>query len=274
MVLPYRDGRTDIMALIELLDLEARVAAAEPLIPSWDLQHPNSVEVTSSAEIRAALLIGSPRENDPLLLRLAELASVDGGASLDAAAVLAMQVLPGVAARLRGLSRLRSRRVLEEHAAAVLWIACRTFPFRTRHWVASTISWQVYRATFHELGDRGDGRTWASTVVAGDPAWWADKTVPDDEHTAPADDLADLLAWALSTGVLSSADDQFLAVLLRTVALWPAARVSSHGLLSGPVCRAVAVQCGVGVSTVKRRVAQIVASLREASPAYLTAMAS
>ena len=262
------------MALIELLDLVARVAAAEPLIPSWDLHHRDGGLLTCSAEIRCALLAGSPRENDPLLLRLAELASVDGGASLDAAAVLALQVLPGVAARLRGLSLLRSRRVVEEHAAAVLWIACRTFPFRTRHWVASTISWQVFRATFHEIGDRGDGRTWASTVVAGDPAWWADEIVPGDGHTASADDLADLLGWAVSTGVLSPADDQFLAVLLRTVALWPAARVSSHGLLSGPVCRAVAVQCGVGVSTVKRRVAAIVASLRDASPAYLTAMAS
>ncbi|MGV8910698.1 MAG: hypothetical protein ACOH1Y_17110 [Propionicimonas sp.] len=262
------------MALSELLDLTARVATAEPLIPTWNLHHPQGTQLTTSDEILAALHAGSPRENDPLLLRLAELAHVDGGASLDAAAVLAKLVLPGAAARLRGLSRLRSRKVMEEHAAAVLWIACRTFPFRTRHWVATTISWQVYRNTLHELGDRGDGPTWAATVVAGDTAWWADETLTDEPDREPGDDLADLLAWARSNGVLSSEDESLLGILLRTAGQRPTARVSRHGLLSGPVSRAVAVECGIGGSTVRRRVGLIVASLRDARPAYLTAMAS
>ena len=86
------------MPIYEQLDLTARVAAAEHLVPLWDLHHPARPHLTTSDEIADALRAGSPHDNDRLLLRLAELAHVDGGGSLDAAAVLAKLVLPGVGA--------------------------------------------------------------------------------------------------------------------------------------------------------------------------------
>ena len=86
------------MPIHEQLELTARVAAAEPLVPLWDLHHPARPHLTTSDEIADALRAGSPHDNDRLLLRLAELAHVDGGGSLDAAAVLAKLVLPGVGA--------------------------------------------------------------------------------------------------------------------------------------------------------------------------------
>jgi len=89
------------MAISEHLDLAARVAAAEPLIGLWDLHHPARPQLASLDDIAEAFRAGTPHENDRLLLRLAELAHVDGGGSVDAAAVLAKLVLPGVAARLR-----------------------------------------------------------------------------------------------------------------------------------------------------------------------------
>lgn len=155
------------MALIELLDLESRVAAAEHLIAAWDLHHPKSARLTSSAEILSALHAGSPGENDPLLLRLAEPASVDGGASVAAAAVLAKQVLPGVAARLRGAVSVAVASGVGGACGGGVVDRVPHVPVPARHWVATTISWQVHRATFHELGDRGDGATWASTTSTG-----------------------------------------------------------------------------------------------------------
>jgi hypothetical protein len=187
--LSVHHGRTDIMAISEHLDLAARVAAAEPLIGLWDLHHPTRPQLASLDDIAEAFRAGTPRENDLLLLRLAELAHVDGGGSVDAAAVLAKLVLPGVAARLRRCAAGGFRGEVDQHAAALLWILCRTFPYKTSHWVATVISWRVFRGTQHELGRGGQGRTWDATVVAGDPSWWADETGEEEAEQDAAGDL-------------------------------------------------------------------------------------
>jgi hypothetical protein len=262
------------MPINEQLELTARVAAAEHLVRRWDLHHPARTDLTTSDEIAEALRAGSPHDNDRLLLRLAELAHVDGGGSLDAAAVLAKLVLPGVGVRLRRCAPVRSRSEVDQHAAALLWIACRTFPYRTTHWVATTIAWRVFRATQHELGRGGQSPTWAATVVAGDPAWWADDAVDDEPDREAVEDLADLLRWARSNGVLTIDDANLLTTLVRVSSQLPASRITRHGLLSAQVSQAVAVQLGVGESTVRRHVARILNQLREAGPAYMTAIAS
>ena len=262
------------MPIYEQLDLTARVAAAEHLVPLWDLHHPARPQLTTSDEIAEALRAGTPHDNDRLLLRLAELAHVDGGGSLYAAAVLAKLVLPGVGARLRRCAPVRSRSEVDQHAAALLWIACRTFPYGTTHWVATTIAWRVFRATQHELGRGGQSPTWAATVVAGDPAWWADDAVDDEPDREAVEDLADLLRWARSNRVLTIDDANVLTTLVRVSSQLPASRITRHGLLSAQVSQAVGVELGVGESTVRRYVARILNQLREAGPAYMTAIAS
>ena len=262
------------MAISEHLDLAARVAAAEPLIGLWDLHHPARPQLASLDDIAEAFRAGTPRENDLLLLRLAELAHVDGGGSVDAAAVLAKLVLPGVAARLRRSAPGGFRGEVDQHAAALLWILCRTFPYKTTHWVATVISWRVFRATQHELGRGGQGRTWDATVVAGDLSWWADETGEEEAEQDAAEDLAALLRWARGRGVLTAEDTRLLTTLVRVSRRLPSSRVTRHGLLSAQVSQVVGLELGVGEATVRRHVGRILDQLREAGPAYLSEIAS
>ena len=111
-------------------------------------------------------------------------------------------------------------------------------------------------------------------MVAGDPAWWADDAVDDEPDREAVEDLADLLRWARSNGVLTIDDANVLTTLVRVSSELPASRITRHGLLSAKVSQAVAVQLGVGESTVRRHVARILNQLREAGPAYMTAIAS
>ena len=262
------------MPISEHLDLAARVAAAEPLIRLWDLHHPARSQLASLDDIAEAFRAGTPQENDRLLLRLAELAHVDGGGSVDAAAVLAKLVLPGVAARLRRSAPGGFRGEVDQHAAALLWILCRTFPYTTTHWVATVISWRVFRATQHELGRGGQGRTWDATVVAGDPSWWADETGEEEAEQDASEDLAGLLRWARGRGVLTAEDTRLLTTLVRVSRRLPSSRVTRHGLLSARVSQVVGVEFGVGEATVRRHVGRILDLLREAGPEYLSEIAS
>lgn len=262
------------MAISEYLDLAARVAAAEPLIGQWGLHHPARQQLASMGDITEAFRGGTARENDQLLLRLAELAHVDGGGSVDAAAVLAKLVLPGVAIRLRRSAPGGFLREVDQHAAALLWILCRTFPYKSTHWVATVISWRVFRGTQHELGRGGQGRIWDATVVAGDPSWWADETSEEEAEPDAAGDLAALLRWARGRGVLSAEDARLLATLVRVSRGLPSSRVTRHGLLSGQVTRVVGRELGVGEATVRRHVGRILDQLREVGPVYLRELAS
>jgi hypothetical protein len=262
------------MSVSEYLDLEHRLAAAEAAIPEWNLKLPTGRSLQTRAEIIEALHGGSPGDNDRLLLRIAELANFEAGDSRDAAAVLASLVLPGVRARLALCAPGPVLGEVDRHAAAWLWIACRSFPYRTAHWVAMSIAWRVFRATQLELG-RGHRRgVWAATVMAGDPHWWADDFVDPEPEPDVSDEWADLMLWASRNGVLTSDDEQFLATLIRLMSQVPDTRASRHGLLSRQVSEAMAVEVGMGESTVRRRVGQILNDLRAAGPAYLSQMAS
>lgn len=263
------------MSIFEQLDLTARVAAAEPSIRGWGLQHPAGSQLETFADLVEGLRGGSPGENDRLLLRLAELAHVEAGDSVDAAAVLARLVLPAVAARLRRCGPVSVPGEVDRHAAALLWIACRTFPYRGRHWVATTIGWRVFRAVQQELGHgAGEGRTWAATVVAGDPSWWADDAPAPDPEPDPADDVADLLQWAADRGVVSSEELVLVSTLLRVSRDLPVPRRTRHGLLSKQISELVAAEVGIGPATVRRRVAEVLVRLNAAGPAYLSMLAS
>jgi hypothetical protein len=111
-------------------------------------------------------------------------------------------------------------------------------------------------------------------VVAGDQAWWADGAVEEEPDREAVEDLADLLRWARSNGVLTLDDANVLTTLVRVSSQLPASRITRHGLLSAQVSQAVGVELGVGESTVRRHVSRILDQLREAGPAYMTAIAS
>ena len=262
------------MPIHEQLELTARVAAAEPLVPLWDLHHPARPHLTTSDEIADALRAGSPHDNDRLLLRLAELAHVDGGGSLDAAAVLAKLVLPGVGAGCGDvLLSGRGPRWISTLQRCYGSPAGRSRTGRPNGW---------RRRSRGECSER-PSTSWAAAARAqpGLPPSLPEirpggLTMPStrEPDREAAEDLADLLRWARSNGVLSADDSKLLTTLVRVSSQLPASPITRHGLLSAQVSQTDAVQLGVGESTVRRHVARILNQLREAGPAYLTAIAS
>lgn len=96
-------------------------------------------------------LAGVPRpQSDAVLVGLAQLADPAGLDDHDAAYVLAWVLHAGadsLIARYRDMSR-----DIDHHVASLLWIEIRTFPWRTKHWLAANIKLNVQRRLLLEFG--------------------------------------------------------------------------------------------------------------------------
>lgn len=191
------------------------------------------------------------------------MANVEGGDNCAAAALLCHLLIPGILSRLRG-TRINSDE-LSVAAAEHLWIAARTFPWQSGHKVAANISWAVRRATLADFGIgeiRRFDRTWAATAVCGQTELWKsvapDKSPQETAHR----ELAELLDWAESAAVLTGEEIELLVALIRASHRLPSRRVTSSGLLSADVSRAVGEQLGISASTVRRRVSRTLETLR------------
>ena len=100
--------------------------------------------------------------------------------------------------------------------AAQLWVAVRTFPWRTHRKVAVSIQWTVRRAVLAELGFANHlvrvDRTWAATSAASDQRLEA--LVVDEEDLPAERQLELLLATAVERGVVSRSDVELLWALV------------------------------------------------------------
>lgn len=252
------------MATLEhLLDITALLDAAEQQLPSWGIQHPELGVLTTLDLISDATRTGTAEERDEVLLALAALANVEGGDNCAAAALLCHLLIPGVLSRLRG-TRINSDE-LSIAAAEHLWIAARTFPWRSSHKVAANISWAVRRAVLADFGIgeiRRFDRTWAATAVCGQTELWKSAAPERSGQETAHRELAELLDWAESAAVLTGDEIELLIALIRASHRLPSRRVTSSGLLSADVSRAVGEQLGISASTVRRRVSRTLETLR------------
>lgn len=226
----------------------------------WEEDFPILRHMGGPADLRPWLRT-KPDQGPETLLALASLGAVDGWDDPVAAAVLAWTLLPGANAlsfRLRDLGA-----DVPTLVAGHLWIATRTFSWRTAKSVATGILTATRRAVLAEAVPNrqvhlcGDG---LEQVVAG-VGVGMESTAPHGEPTA-AEELLDVLQWAQSARVLSGRDLQLLVSLLQVAATLPDGRRGHRqGLLTRQACYLVAEEFGVGPHTVRRRVSASVETL-------------
>ncbi|GAA5122529.1 hypothetical protein GCM10023339_41080 [Alloalcanivorax gelatiniphagus] len=225
---------------------------------------------------------------DDMLLALAELAALDGGNDVVAAGVLAKCLMPGACSLAAWLHRRQQSHpfrdnqpgtsggpasVVDELVASQLWIEVRTVGWQRIRRVAANILLDTRAAVLLELGDhfqveRRD-RSWARTLVTDDPVRSA-QPVTDDYDSDAAAELADLLAWANESDVISPSDGQLLASVLEEAAAVETRnlRRGRGGLMSNEVSRRVAARMGVSDRTVRRHTSRAVGALADAAPRF------
>jgi hypothetical protein len=251
----------------------ARWAAAEPALAS-----------AVSLEQLQEWVSGSSRDRvDEVLGALVRLAAVDGGNDCDAVLVVLHLLSDGVtrlAFRLRDLAVDVVPLVVGE-----LTVQIRTFPWRRRtRAVAANLLLDTKAALWRELGTgRSRRRGGGGQEVLVDPL--DQRTVARllDGGTQRARDdgprLAEVLVWAVRTGV-AAADDVMLLVELacRDVELraWSLRDLDVYGIPidSGPLTqRDVASRLRITERTLRRRRDRTLAALTEAGNRYLRAIA-
>lgn len=219
----------------------------------WGNDFPALQYVGGPQELRPWMR-ANPDKGPVALLALASLGTVDGWDDPVAAAVLAWMLLPGanaLAYRLRDLGP-----DIPTLVAGHLWIAARTFSWRTARSVATCVLTTTRRAVLAETVPNrqvqlcGDA---LEQVVAG-TEWGPESAATNGEPTA-TEELLDVLEWAQGERVLSGRDLQLLVSLVQVAGTLPDGRRGHRqGLLTRRACDLVAEEFGVGPHTVRRRV--------------------
>ncbi len=247
----------ECLGIAELLD------AADNLLPSWGLSHPDLGVLLSREQVVQATLTGTPEDRNRVLLDLAWLAHVECGDSCEAAALLCSLVIPGVLSKLVPLRgpKFCSDEV-NQAAARNLWEEARTFRLATSRRVAATICWRVRAATMADFG--------IATSVArfdhADLAGWLDGSTDLQSATADSEtELARVLAVAEAAGFIGAADVEFLQTVVAVARRHPDRRVSTTGLMSAVVSQEIGAACGIGASTARRRLHRTICVLARAA---------
>lgn len=228
---------------------------------------------------------------DDMLLALAELAAPEGGNDVVAAGVLAKCLLPGACQLAAWLHRRQKSQpfrdnqpaisvgaasIVDELVASQLWIEVRTVGWQRIRRVAANILLDTRAAVLLELGDQFQverrDRSWARTLVTDDPVN-AVHPMTDEHNGRAASELADLLAWADDSDVISPSDGQLLASVLEEAAVVETRnlRRGCGGFMSNELSRRVAARMGVSESTVRRHTSRTVRALADAAPRFTNA---
>ncbi len=179
----------------------------------WERDFPVLQHARGTEELRRWLRT-NPDQCPEALLALASLGAVDGWDDPVAAAVLTWTLLPGANALARRLRDLGPD--VPTLVAGHLWIAARTFSWRTARSVATCVLTATRRAVLAETVPNrqvqlcGDGLE----QVAATPGVGHAGAAAHSEPTA-AEELLDVLQWAQGQQVLSGRDLQLLVCLVR-----------------------------------------------------------
>lgn len=218
---------------------------------------------------------------DEILAALVRCAAADGGDDHEAALLLCHLLANGtraLAIRLGDLSR-----EIDDVVAGALWIQIRTFPWqRRRRAIALNLLLDTRRTVLRELCPhrRRDGTRWVtvwdpsdlaeSSGHAGAPERLWPAEVGDDAES----DLANVLVWALSRGVIAERDARLLLDLVAAARRTDArAHPSRRGLNVRADVDEVAARWGIDEKTVRRRRDRAVLALRNARATYLSEVA-
>lgn len=226
----------------------------------WVRDFPDLGRVQGPLELRQWLRT-KPEDGRGALLGLATLAAVDGWDDPAAAAVLAWTLLPGANALAYRLRDLGSE--VPVLVAGQLWIAVRTFPWRTARSVATCVLTTTRRAVLAEAVPHRQVQLWGEGFEQVAEARGNVKVCGVD-HSGPtaAQELLEVLQWAQASEVISVVDLQLLVCLIQVATALPDGRRGARqGLLTRQACDMVADACGIGPHTVRRRVGASVDAL-------------
>ena len=237
--------------------------------PDWVARHEVLAAVEDVRGLREWSRQARPAEVDDVLVALAEIAAVDGGDDVAAAAVLAWVLLPGactVAHRLRWVSPR-----IDELVAAQLWIQVRTFPWRRLRKVAANILMNTRAGVLREGGVASQtgrvDRTWARTSTV-DPAELGSiyPDTPSNRVDDAATELLEVLEWACAHDVITIQDRELLLGLVEAAGGAGTRRTGrGHGgFMANDVSARVARAWGIAPVTVRRRARRSMAALAAA----------
>lgn len=241
------------------------LALARDRWSNWRLEHQALDVVEDLLDLPTWMRNAEPENADGVLLALAELASPEGGDDLAATGALAWLLLPGASLLAARLATLTPS--IDEVLAAQLWVEARTFPWQRGRRVAANILMNARKAVMRDLG----------VGVAADPAWSRSILIAPTEDvwgvlpgpatdTQPEHELAELLEWACSQGVITEDDRALLVDVAATADRHQPRRAGrGHaGLLANDVSTEVAHRHGVSPITIRRRTRRSVQALRDA----------
>lgn len=244
---------------------------ADTAWPGWCKRHPQLAVATDTTALRDWLRAAEPKRADEVLLALAELAALDGGNDIVAAAVLAWALMPGaglVAHRLSDLSH-----DIDAIVAGQLWLEVRSFPWRRLIKVAANILMNLRAAVLRECGvdaqlRRADPTWYRTSLVAPELSFWECRSA--DRQAGGADaaaaELQELLRWACDRDVITTGDQALLLSLVEAADnLSLSRRRACGGLMAQDLNVQVAGELGISVRTLRRRTRQSIDALAEAS---------
>lgn len=258
------------------LDNERIEAVVEANWSAWVALEPRLDAVDDPAHLDAWRRKAAPQVANDMMLGLARLAAFDGGDDPDAALVLAWLLLPSALRVRRALGALSDR--IDEVVAAQLWVEVRSLPWRRPHWVAAKVATRMREGVLVDCGAPTHHQPHRLATIGLGPVDPADRPRADADDPAPADELADLLAWACAEGVIDPEDRELLISLMAAArslesAGKPIREGGVAGLSSHQVSGLVAKDWGVCARTVRRRTARCLAALSGAAGEFLNTIA-
>lgn len=241
------------------------LALARQSWSTWQVGHEPLRVVDDLLDLPAWLRGADRAEADRVLLALAELSSPEGGDDVCATGALVWLLLPGASLLAYRLSGLYHR--IDHLLAAQLWVQARTFSWQRGQKVAANILMNTRKGVMRDLGV-GDhaGATWArSKPLPPDAEVWLEFAQRDhDDAPSPEVELAQVLEWACSQGVVAASDRELLLDLAQAADRAETTRCGRGyaGLMGPAASEAVAAARGISARTVRRRALLSVQALR------------
>lgn len=220
--------------------------------PQWAAYVPDLDLVPVTEKLFDWLRKAPPNEADRVLRALARLSNDQAGASADAGLVLAWVMMPAatvLAHRLRFMSEQ-----IDEHVAAQLWIAVRTFPWQTTGRVAANLKLNLRKNVVKDL-------TPTSNYLPLDEC-----RLPPAEHRQDAiEELIDILGDGLKAEVIDQDDfDLLMAVLDAADELEPPSG-PGIGIIGDRVSTRIGELHGCAPRTIRRRIKRSTDALSQLS---------
>ena len=212
----------------------------------WTITCPDLALAGTGRDLRSWLLNEAPDRADRVLHSLAKLANVDGENVPLAAVVLTWCLAPGAGGIAHQCATLSPD--IDIEVAAHLWIAARTFPWKTSRFVVFHIRQTIRRGLFGELSQP------AGTIPL--PVDILQHMIDDPNRRAErgsVDELSALLSDAVMAGVIKRDDVDLLLDVLDAAHELKPGNGPAAAVLGNKVSNRIAANWSCTARTVRRR---------------------